>query len=194
MRPCENQWEEKWRVEPCKVWHCHATRSHFVIVYQDIFSWLPPKGVEWCHWTIVTFHYPLLWCTLHLGCEIMDPFLVSSDYPVKQVFPLVWQRHMKSKPVATRFHLCSTYNNFGIHNFFSSWGKLGWFWWLFHVTEDCKPHRRSITQFQQPLCVHFSRLKLALYWSNLRWSHSVILGAVHPQFLYDHSGTHYTIP
>ncbi len=107
-------------VEPCEAWHCHATRSNLVTVYQDVSSWSSPKGAEECqskfpllswhllghipltvslsclktqrgklcrsiflslcsHWTIVTFHYPLLRCTLHLGFEMMDSFLISSD-------------------------------------------------------------------------------------------------------------------
>ncbi len=45
----------------------------------------------------------------------------------------------------------------------------------------------------QYLCVNFLKLKIALYWSNLHWSHLVILNAIHPQFPYNHSQTHYTI-
>ncbi len=64
----------------------------------------------------------------------------------------------------------ATVSEFILHKFFSCECLFGWFQRLCHVTKDLKPHLRSITRFQLQLCIHFPWLKLALYWSNLRWS------------------------
>ncbi len=67
---CENCWEETWWFESCEIWHCHATGSRLVTVYQDVSSLLLLKGVEECQsksplsWHLLR-HIP---STVYLNC------------------------------------------------------------------------------------------------------------------------------
>ncbi len=131
---------------------------------------------------------------LHHGCKRMNLFFISNGYPVEQ--PL-WHdsRTWSLSPRPLGSLLCSSSNNFETHvaQIFHMPRRT----WMISTNALCgrvsQATSRKYRSIQVHLCIRFPRLKLVPYWSNLPWSHSVMLSVVHPQFLYDCLGTQDTI-